>query len=370
MALKIGEIFYAAATIGLLFCLLIFGAPIIKPLVFALFLSIMVLPILKFYNRFIKIKLLSVIVTILTVLIPIAGIVTIFAYQAREIFSDFDSLSEILLAGAQKTIDWINANTPLKLRDLRENLNGTDALPESVVDFLSSGLSTTVNTLALAFLTVIFMVFFLLYKNALVDFVRIQFPENLNQNVENILRKIKKTLISYLAGLGTVMIIMAILNSIGLLIIGVKYAVFFGVLAAILTIVPYLGTTLGGTLPFLYVLATGGGLLKAAAVVIFYFTIQQVEGNFITPKVVGDSVKVNPFAAIVGITIGTFMWGVAGIILAIPVLGVIRIVCEEIDALKPVAYILGSEIGNNHSSIAEQYDHPKNRIISLFKEKL
>ena len=113
------------------------------------------------------------------------------------------------------------------------------------------------------------------------------------------------------------MLILGVLNSFGLWLIGIDYPVFWGFLGAFLAIIPYIGTAIGGLLPFLYALATTSTLWQPMAVIGWFVLVQQIEGNLITPKVLGSSVKVNPFAAIFALFFGGYLWGIPGLILAI-----------------------------------------------------
>lgn len=162
----------------------------------------------------------------------------------------------------------------------------------------------------------------------------------------------------YLYGLLTVMAILAFLNSVGLLIIGIKYAVFWGVLAALLSIIPYIGTTLGGTLPFLYAVATAGNWWQPLAVVALYATIQQLEGNIITPKVVGSSVAINPLVALLAIIVGGFVWGVVGIILAIPIAGVIKILLDNNPNTRAYGFLLGNLMSSKEDEFRDWMEAP------------
>lgn len=355
--------YYLLGVLVISIFILIVGAPILKPLVFALVLAIMFSPLQSFYNQFIRFPLLSILFTLLTVFVPISLVISFFIIQSRTIFSSTDSMIETVEEGLRNVIELINKNTPFSF----QNIDDLTTVSQPVIDFLSSGVSTTINTLALSFLALIFLVFFMWYRSPLVKFLILQFSDEKKEQVEQAIVHTKQMLVKYLFGMATVMVIMATLNSIGLTLIGLDHAVFFGVLAAMLTLIPYLGTTIGGFLPFIYAIALGNWW-QALAVVIFYFTIQQIEGNFITPKIVGDSVRINPFVAILGLSIGAILWGVAGIVLAIPILGLIRIIFFEIHALRPIALIMGNDITSAKLNMNE-YDDEKFRIRSLFLRK-
>ena len=153
------------------------------------------------------------------------------------------------------------------------------------------------------------------------------------------------------------------------MIIGVEHAIFWGVLAACLVIIPYIGTVLGGMLPFLYSLATSQYDWQPWAVVIYYIIIQQLEGNIVTPKIVGSSVRINPFFALIGIVIMGGLMGIGGIVLAIPILAIIKLVAEEIDVLKPVALLMDKDLIQKRPLFFGKYDRDDYRLSSLMHEE-
>jgi predicted PurR-regulated permease PerM len=210
------------------------------------------------------------------------------------------------------------------------------------------------------------MFFMLSYRIALKNFVLMQFEPLQRQGIAGIMIEIQKMLRQYLNGLFTVMIFLAVLNSLGLWIIGVEYPVLWASLAAFLTIIPYIGTTLGGGLPFFYALATAESWHQPAAVVAMYVTVQQIEGNLITPYVVGSKVRINPLVAIIGILLMNELWGVSGIILAIPIAAGIKIMFDRIAPLKAVGALMGSNIVNEQGLFLSDYNENRFRFSSLF----
>jgi len=166
-----------------------------------------------------------------------------------------------------------------------------------------------------------------------------------------------------------VILILGVLNSLGLWLIGIRYAAFWGFLAACLAIIPYIGTTLGGFLPFIYALATTGTLWQPAAVVLLYSSVQTLEGNFITPNVVGNSVSINPLAAIIFLFIGGMIWGISGLILALPFVAVLKVVMEHITPLRPVSELLSSDLYSDSDKFLEEYDEEQYRISNYFSRR-
>jgi len=147
----------------------------------------------------------------------------------------------------------------------------------------------------------------------------------------------------YLRGVLTVMVILAVLNSIGFMVLGLKYAILLGVTAAMLNVVPYVGPLIGSILPILIALITKDSAMYAAGALGVIIITQFIDNNFITPKVVGSSVSINPLASIVALFAGGMLWGVLGLVLAIPITGMLKVICDEVTGLKPYGFLLGEE---------------------------
>ena len=136
-------------------------------------------------------------------------------------------------------------------------------------------------------------------------------------------------------------IIVAILNTVGLLILGIEHAIFFGVLSGILTIIPYVGIFIGALLPTLMALITKDSAWYAVGVVGVFFFVQFLEGNFISPRITGSKVSINALAAIIALLLGGKILGIAGMILAVPAIGVLKIMLAYSRRLKPFVILLG-----------------------------
>jgi predicted PurR-regulated permease PerM len=129
--------------------------------------------------------------------------------------------------------------------------------------------------------------------------------------------------------------------SIGFSIVGVRYAVFFAILCGLLEIVPFIGNLTGSLLAIMMVLIQGGGLGMVIGVVITYAAVQFLQTYILEPLVVGAEVNLNPLFTIIILVAGELIWGIPGMILAIPLLGIVKIICDHIPALKPYGYLIG-----------------------------
>jgi predicted PurR-regulated permease PerM len=146
---------------------------------------------------------------------------------------------------------------------------------------------------------------------------------------------------AYISGLLTVIVVVSVLNGIGLLLLDVKFAVFFAIFASVLAVIPYIGILVGSAIPALITLVETGSPGKAAAVVGVFVFVQFLEGNFITPMITGSKVSINPMAAIIALILGGELWGTPGMILSIPLIAVIKVLLDANKTTEPWGFLLG-----------------------------
>lgn len=330
------------------------GSSILLPIIFASLFAFFLSPVNKFFIKFIKIRSLSILVSFLSVFILFSLVTAIFSVQLINIIDSLPSIGESFKDGIEKVLSTISQKLPFLNLDsntfFKENASKFLAGP---LDALSQGVIISSNILLNIALTFIYTFFILLYKRSIRNFAIFQFEKKSRPRVRETLNEIQETIQAYVGGIGIVMVILTILNTIGLSIIGIKYAFFWGALAGLLAVIPYVGTLLGGLLPFIYALATADATWQPIAVVIYYIIIQQIEGNIITPKIVGDKVDINPLVAIISLMIFGTLWGVGGVILALPIVSIIKIILSQFESTLAIALLMSSDIDSNHTEFKE-----------------
>jgi predicted PurR-regulated permease PerM len=137
-----------------------------------------------------------------------------------------------------------------------------------------------------------------------------------------------------------VYIMVGVLNSIGLLALGIEHAILFGMLTAIMTIIPYVGIILSALLPISIAWITRDSMWYPLGVIAVFTFVQYLEANIIFPSVVGSQLNISTWATLVAILAGGLLWGVAGMILFIPFLGILKLFSNEIESWKPINIIL------------------------------
>ena len=221
---------------------------------------------------------------------------------------------------------------------LREQ--GNKAL-ENIGGVLTSTFGSIGSTLASAVLVPIFSFFLLYYRVFFKEFFFRAFKSVPKQKVHDTLGRIYEVVQSYFLGLITVMGIVAVLNTAGLMLMGIEYAWFFGTLASLLMLLPYIGIAIGSILPALFALAVKDSAWYAVGVIAWFQVVQFLEGNIITPNIVGSKVSINPLMAIIAILLGGMLFGFAGLIIALPFIATVKVIFDAIPSMEAYGFLIG-----------------------------
>jgi predicted PurR-regulated permease PerM len=319
------------------------GQSFLAPLSYGLLVAIILLPLCNWIERLIPNRPTATVISVLLVSIPLLGLFTLFSWKSVSIFQELEFVNEELQA---KLISWLDAlGQALNLGEEEGKdwlIRNIGRFLEAPIQLLGSGIYSSTSIVTSTFMSLIFTLFFLLYrKNVRVFLLHLISEERKDKQTHTFL-KVQGVVREFLIGRLLVILILAILNSLGLWLLGIKYAVFWGFLGAFFNIIPYIGTALGGFLPFLYAMVAGTFWWQPLGVVVMYSLLQFVEGNFITPKVVGDTVKLNPFIVIISLFAGGLLWGFAGIVIAVPVVAVAKVALEGSEQFAFVGEFLSS----------------------------
>jgi predicted PurR-regulated permease PerM len=178
----------------------------------------------------------------------------------------------------------------------------------------------------------------------MLDFLYDVFSEENMRDVSEVLKQVKTAIQSYMFGLLLEGLIVATLNTTALLLLGVKYAILLGVLGAVLNVLPFIGGILAVIPPLLIATMTKDGIHTQVGITVSYIVIQFVDNHFLVPYIVSSKVKINALISIVIVLLGGAMWGVSGMFLSIPFIGVLKIIFDRVPELKPWGRLLGDEV--------------------------
>jgi predicted PurR-regulated permease PerM len=224
--------------------------------------------------------------------------------------------------------------------------------------------SATTSFLASFALIPIYVFFLSLYQDKFKEFVRLIAKEDKNEHAIVVVKEVSKVSQKYILGIFLDVVILSVLNSVGFLIIGLPHAILFGVLVSVLNIIPYIGVLIGSAFPILMAFLTFDTLGYTIAVVGVCVFVQFLDNNFITPLVVGSSVSINPLTATLALIASSLIWGIPGMVLCMPITGMVKVVCDNVDSLKPYGFLLGEE-----TSMVEKEPPKKKTKRRLFRKK-
>jgi predicted PurR-regulated permease PerM len=208
---------------------------------------------------------------------------------------------------------------------------------KSVSVYLGDVILSTTNAISTLVQIPIYIFLLLIYRDKFRDFFLSLIPGDEEFGWK---KDIERVVLGYISGLTLVTLIIAALNCMGLLALGIDHAIFFGILSGVLTIIPYVGIIIGALFPIIMALITKDSIWYTVGVIVVFLVVQFLEGNFITPRITGSKVSINALAAIVALVIGGKLLGIAGMILAVPAIGVLKILLAHSSHLKPFVILL------------------------------
>ncbi len=350
-----------AALISLVFILYVLRDTIV-PLAFAALFSILLHPLCALFEKWRIPRILAIVLSIILLFAVVVGIVYLAALQIGAFAEEIPTITKKAENFLERVLAWgeeyLNVSRTQQISEGKRYL--LNLLGESR-NVLLNTLVSTGGTLGTAALIPLYVFFFLLYRDFFRLFVYKAFQTVSKSRLDVILKKIYDVIKSYLSGLVLVIGVVGILNTIGLLLLGVDYAFFFGFLAAFLILIPYIGILIGSLLPAMFSLVSSDSPWTAVGVIGVMSFVQFLEGNFITPNIVGSKVSVNPLAAIVMLLLGGQLWGLAGLILALPFTAILKVILDSHPRLEPFGFLLGEpgkevreEEEKSHKLLTEQ----------------
>ena len=325
-----------------LFFLVIYqGRLLFIPLSFGFLISFILYPVCKKLEKFIG-RIGGIFISLLMLLA--------FGFLLFQLLpSSFTQLQEKLVVSQDKIFIFFE-NLLLYL----ESYLGVDAaqqktivqqfyenLLKEIFPLVRQTISLSASSLAMLLIIPIFVGLILYYRELLVKFLLSAVPEKQVQGFKTTITQLGSTYFRFAKGMALVYLIVGTLNSIGFLAIGLPNAVYFGVLASLLTFFPYIGIMIGGLAAVIVAWTTYDSLWYPAAVVLILGVVQYLEANLIFPLTVGHQLRINPFATFIAIIIGGMVWGGAGMILFVPFAAILKILADQLEELRPLAYILG-----------------------------
>ncbi|MBC5775109.1 AI-2E family transporter [Pontibacter sp. KCTC 32443] len=320
------------------------GRSLFVPLSFALLISFVLYPICRWLELRGIPRWGAISVCLLVLLILFGGLTWLLVNQLMRLVEEWPNLQQKLLAALQDISAHLEQQFNLKVaRQVNWLESMGNNIAANLLSMIQSLLYTSVVSVVLLVLIPLYVVLILYNREQLARALFSLFYRTEHHKIKTILQETITTYYNFIKGMAIVYAIVGTLNTIGLLIIGVPHALFFGVVASILTFIPYVGITIGAILPMAVAWITYDSAWYPLGVVIVFAAVQYLEANLIFPWAVSYRLQVNMLFTLLAIVAGGILWGASGMILFIPFLAILKLIADKHEHMRPISLLLGSD---------------------------
>lgn len=316
---------------------------ILFPIILSFILGVLIRPIDSFLQtKWHFPKILSIIITVAIAVAFFAGVVFLLAMQLKDFFDDLPTVEKNMTKVIHDLGDWISKTLGVsnfqQEKIVKENLK-----PGNWLSMESFG---SITGMLMNFILIpLYLFLFLFYRSLLLEFLIKLVPPAITEKMQIVVNDIKVIIRKYILGLLLEIAVVASLTTLGLWLIGVKYALFLGLLTSLLNLIPYVGIIVANLLSCLISLSNNPSLEQSVLGVLAVIgVVQLIDNNILLPRIVGSNVRINALASILCVIIGGSLAGIPGMFLAIPLTAIMKVVFDAIPNLQPYGYLLGDEL--------------------------
>ncbi len=366
------------AVVGMHFTMvgLVAAMGFLAPISIAVILTMMLIPLSRKLESWGMGRGLSSLIGVLITMVLFVGLFAVISVQVNNVMKDWPRIEKNLEPTIDAFHQFIEEYTGLSAQEQKSTIENTvsgesggsdiaDSVEENsfgnddrvdtgkntsdgtelsgYMGYLSTAVMGFMGFIVISLLVFIYIFFMLFYRRKL-KLALLKFFQGENRvNAEKVLNDAVGLSQSYLVGRLVLMFFLTILYSVGLYISGVDNAILIGVIGALLSVIPFVGALFGYILAMAMAAFTGGDLFTFLGVTITYGVAQFIETYILQPYLLGGKVNLNPLIVIMVVVLGGAVWGVMGMIISIPVFGILKIIFDQIPALRPIGYMLGDE---------------------------
>lgn len=316
---------------------------------FAALLAMLMAPVANYLEGHKFNRVGSSLVSILIILLAISMVLSLIVIQVAAFIDDIPNIQKRVEEMFASLQSWIETNFRInpeqQIASIKENSKSVLA---NVGQYLTGILTGTATFIGSFILVMVFTFLFLYSRERYFTFIIKLSRKERTDHMEQVVTRVSQVAQKYLVGRMISIVLLGIFYAIGLSIIGIKNAILLSLIAALVTFIPYVGPVLGGAFPFFMALVTEDSFSPAIWVIVVIAAVQTFDNYFVEPYVVGGNVNINAFFTIMILIIGGTLWGIAGVILFLPLLGMLKIIFDNVEGLQPYAYLIGGDNGNGH----------------------
>ncbi len=329
--------------------ILYLGQSVIIPLLMALLFAILLRPVANFMQRKMRMPhVLACLLTVILFVLFIGGIFYFISMQVVDMANDWNTMKTNLVKHYHNLQGYVTDNFNLNKADQEKLISkAADSSMDSGKQMVGTTLLSFSDTMMNLILIPIYIFLILLYRTHFIKFLCKLFDSKHHEKLQQILGTIKISVQSYIIGLLIEFVIVSVLTTVGLMIIGMKYAILLGVITGLLNLIPYIGILIAGILTIVASLTGTTDLTVIVGILIVNVVVQLIDNNLLVPMIVSSKVEINAIASIVGIIIGGVLGGISGMFLAIPIMAIMKVIFDRVESLEPWGYLLGDDLPRN-----------------------
>ena len=345
----------------LIFCFAIlaglyYASSILIPIVFAIFFASLILPVSEFLEKEWGMgRILSSFLSTFLLLVGVGLIIYLLSRQLGIFIDDLVNRKEELLGYVDVLREKIMSLTGVTLEEQRVMFKERSSEFYDLFQGILKNFLAGITAIVFQFLLILLYVLLLLInRDKFLTFLMMYTPEEQKKETKNVVSELKNVAYKYLWGRLQVMTLLAILYAITFYSYGLEHATLLLIFGVIITIIPYLGPFLSGVLPIIFMIIFGGSTLEIVSFSIIVIIIQLIESYVFEPIIIGSEVQQSPLFVIIAILIGGALWGPAGLILFVPIFGMLKILFDHNKSLQPVGFLMGYERPGAEENIVEK----------------
>lgn len=324
--------------------ILYFGRDIFIPLSFAALISFVIYPSCKWFEKRGFKRMTAILVNIILLLIVLSGIVALLINQFVGFLEEWPLIESKVMESLKTFRSFLyesyGVSKEHQSKFITQMFNGSGS---GAFEMLRTMISASAFSTVLMVLIPVYSVLILYYREIWVKVLLRLFPGERKESIDEILSLTITAYYNFIKGMGLVYLIVGILNSIGLLLLGVPHAILFGFIASVLTFIPYVGIMIGSLLPMAMAWITYDSVWYPIGIVAIFAFVQYLEANIIFPLAVSNRLNVNTLVMLLSIFVGGLLWGMAGMILFVPFAGILKLVADHSPKLKTLSLVLGTD---------------------------
>ncbi len=319
----------------------------LAPLATAVILALLMIPVAKKMEVWKINKTVAALLSTVFLILIFSGFIALISFQIKGFVDDWDKIQETLAPKIEQIEDYVIENTSVKKEELEKYKE--DNSMTSLIISKESGSQALVFASSLVgfigtFLLVMIYVFFLIrYRSRFNKFILKLFSKEKQAKVKEVISKTSNVAQEYLRGKLILISLLSVCYSIGLGISGVNNFILVSIIAAFLTLIPFLGNLIGLIIAIAFGYVVEGEIGILVGIIITFTVAQFIESYVLEPYIVGDKVDLHPFFVILAIILGNLLWGIIGMALAVPILGILNVLFNNIKQLEPLGYLLSTD---------------------------